>query len=100
MLNGLVSFLDSDPWPSFGYITDKVGEVVGKKLRTVLEAGSHLDKFAWSKWLRVQVCVNVTKPLKKWCWLSLTDGRCRWVTFRIGKMSDFCFVCGCLNHLE
>lgn len=44
--------------------------------------------------------VDVTKPLKQGCWLALVTGDWRRVTFKWERVSDFCFIYKCLNHLE
>ncbi|XVF50739.1 hypothetical protein PTKIN_Ptkin04bG0127200 [Pterospermum kingtungense] len=78
----------------------KKQRAIGRKLGVVVEVTPSLDKLATGKRLRVKVRVNVTKPLKQGCWMSLADGRRRQVMFKIEKLLDCRFVCGCLNHLD
>ncbi|XVF51709.1 hypothetical protein PTKIN_Ptkin04bG0206200 [Pterospermum kingtungense] len=71
-------------------------EIIGE----VLEVEMSEKRRVWGKWIRVRVVIDVTKPLKKGCWLTIIGGKRVWTTFKFERLPDFCFVCGRLTHLE
>ncbi|XVF36329.1 hypothetical protein REPUB_Repub19eG0048900 [Reevesia pubescens] len=96
----MVSILGVIPWIAIWYDTEKIGIVLGKTVGDVLELDMRENRVAWGKFLRVRVLLNVTKPLKRCCKLSKPNGGTLLVMIRYERLSDFCFVCGRLDHHE
>ncbi|KAF4366838.1 hypothetical protein F8388_013903 [Cannabis sativa] len=75
-----------------GYL---LGELAGKVLQVDLEE----DKPAsWRKFLKVQVVIEVDKPLFSGCFFDIATGVKRWVQIKYEKLGIFCYFCGCLGH--
>lgn len=79
---------------------EKVGYVIGGKVGMFLKVDTDQRKIIIGKWLRVQIEVEISKQLTYGMWLSLAGGRRIWLTCRFERLPDYCYVCGCLNHLE
>ncbi|XVF19412.1 hypothetical protein REPUB_Repub11eG0108100 [Reevesia pubescens] len=58
------------------------------------------DKFSWGKALRLRVLINVHNPLRRCSKLALPNGDNVLVTFKYERLSNLCYVCGCLDHME
>lgn len=52
----------------------------------------------FQKFIRVRVWVDITKPLKKGCFLKRPEEEDLWVKFKYERMSDFCYGCGRVRH--
>ncbi|KAM1264267.1 hypothetical protein ACFX15_033657 [Malus domestica] len=50
--------------------------------------------------LRVRVLVNSENPLVLGCWLKREVNRETWVEFRYERLQDFCYHCGCIDHIN
>lgn len=71
-----------------------IGNTVGKFLKTDLSSAAQ----KWRKFLRIQVEIDILKPLHSSVVLSCT-GRSRiLIEIRYEQLSDFCFKCGLLGH--
>ncbi|KAF4352202.1 hypothetical protein G4B88_006819 [Cannabis sativa] len=53
---------------------------------------------SWRKFLRVQVDIQVDKPLFLGCFFDLASGVKKWVQMKYEKIGIFCYFCGCLGH--
>ncbi|XVF37028.1 hypothetical protein REPUB_Repub19eG0110300 [Reevesia pubescens] len=78
----------------------KVGTVIAESIGDVEEVDSRGGDMVWGHFLRVRVNVNITKPLKRGTIVMDGDSIKTLVTFRYGKLSDLCYVCGNLCHQE
>ncbi|KAF4399816.1 hypothetical protein G4B88_021030 [Cannabis sativa] len=85
--------LDNGPWcvPNGNLL----GELAGKVVQVELEE----DRLAsWRKFLKVQVDIEVEKPLFSGCFFDLASEVKRWVQVKYEKIGIFCYFCGCLGH--
>lgn len=83
----------------FQLMTRYAGEVLGSKIGKVLEIDCNDNSTAWGKCLRVRVLVDVTKSLARGSKVVF-DGKSYVVVFRYEKLSEFCYVCRKLDHLD
>ena len=74
-------------------IVEQLCEVVGKVHVGTDEAKTEGDNF-----LRVQVTIDVFKPLCRGRVISLDSGKEWWVPFKYERLPSLCFWCGCLTH--
>lgn len=80
-------------------LTRYVGELLGNKVGRVIEVDCSANSIAWGRCLRVRVLINVTKPLARGTKVNF-DGYSSVVIFCYEKLSDFCYICGTLDHVE
>lgn len=52
------------------------------------------------KFTRVQVEINVENPLPDGFPLSWPRRHATWISFKYERLSDFCYCCGCLGHIQ
>lgn len=43
--------------------------------------------------------VDINQHLTDGLWMTLAEGCRIWITCRFEKLPDYCYVCGCLNHM-
>ncbi|OMO67876.1 reverse transcriptase [Corchorus capsularis] len=84
----------------FACMTAETGLSIGKQIGIVEEVNLCGDKATWGKFLRVRISMNITKPLKRGTKVQLPLQGISVVMFKYEKLPDFCFVCGCLTHIE
>ncbi|BFG29571.1 hypothetical protein CerSpe_158450 [Prunus speciosa] len=72
---------------------------IGEKLVTVLEVED-----PWNNgprgFLRIHTLIDTTKPLAAGFWLPRPEGPYTWAELKYEKLSDFCFDCGRLGHIQ
>lgn len=81
------------------HMTTQVGRVIGSRLGEVLEVESSTGGVAWGRCLRVKVLLDVTRPLCRGSTISTGSIKTK-VLFRYEKLSDFCYFCGILDHVD
>ncbi|KAF4378515.1 hypothetical protein F8388_022336 [Cannabis sativa] len=72
-----------------------IGAQAGKVLSIDLDESKPVT---WNKWIRVQVEVDVNKPLFCGCFFKLLNGVNSWVQIKYENLGSFCYFCGCLGH--
>lgn len=83
-----------------GLSSEKVCRILAAKAGSVIEVERRNSKPSYGTGIYVKVSIDISKPLKKGCWLSLSSGKRSWIQFKYDRLPDFCYVCGCLTHLE
>ncbi|XP_041021293.1 uncharacterized protein LOC121262766 [Juglans microcarpa x Juglans regia] len=79
---------------------ETVGKLIGNALGIVEEIDLLEGELAWGEYLRIQVCMDITKPLlrgKKFCVGAHVP---YWVRFSYERLPDFCYVCGRIGHAQ
>ncbi|KAF4388309.1 hypothetical protein F8388_021139 [Cannabis sativa] len=72
-----------------------LGGLAGKVVQVEIDEGKPAS---WRKFLRVQVDIEVDKPLFSGCFFDLASGVKKWVQMKYEKIGIFCYFCGCLGH--
>uniref|UniRef100_A0A2N9IQD1 CCHC-type domain-containing protein n=1 Tax=Fagus sylvatica TaxID=28930 RepID=A0A2N9IQD1_FAGSY len=74
---------------------------------TVQDLGGLVEKVAASddecggeNCMRVRVRMEVNRPLCRGRLVNLDEGKQGWVAFRYERLPNFCYWCGCLDHVE
>lgn len=80
-------------------LTRYVGEVLDSMIGKVKEVDGTDNLTAWGKCLRARVLIDVAKPLIRGSKVVFS-GSSYVVVLRYERLSEFCYVCGKLNHLE
>lgn len=44
--------------------------------------------------------MSVQLPIKKGVWSQKRGEEAVWVDFKYERLGDFCYVCGCLDHID
>lgn len=83
-----------------GLSMESVARILGAKAGTVLKVEKRNNRASFGHGLKVRILVDISKPLKKRCWMSLSCGKRNWIDFKYERLSDFCYICGCVTHLE
>ncbi|KAF2297225.1 hypothetical protein GH714_019655 [Hevea brasiliensis] len=52
-----------------------------------------------ANYLRIRVCVKVSKPLRTGFFVTNTGGKRDWVRFKYERLPTFCFKCGIIGHI-
>lgn len=50
--------------------------------------------------MRVQVIIDVSKPLSRGRKITLDNGINGWVSFKFERLPYICYRCGCLTHSD
>ena len=78
-------------------MTRNMGIKIGESIEVLEEVDVGEDGIGWSRYLRIQVNIDLRKPLERGRTLNL-EGKPIWIPFKYEKLSAFCFQCGCINH--
>jgi hypothetical protein len=77
------------------------GELIGNRIGEFMEVDGLVDGMAVGKCLRVKVRMMITKPLMRGTMVEIDGGkRAIWCPFEYEYCPDFCFVCGCIGHID
>ena len=71
-------------------ICSGIGEVCPSDF-SVMEGGD---------FMRVQVILDITKPLSRGRKITLDDGSVGWVSFKYERLPNICYWCGCITHSD
>ncbi|XP_073019267.1 uncharacterized protein At4g02000-like [Primulina eburnea] len=85
---------------SFGYMSEAVGRQLGSYMGNFLEYDSNNNKGSWRPYMRIRVAIDVQNPLKRCKKIEKSNGESFLVSFKYEKLGSFCFLCGCLGHIE
>ena len=53
---------------------------------------------AWGPFLRIQVDIDITKPLMRGKMIPIEGAEKVWVFFKYERLPTFCYRCGILGH--
>ncbi|KAF4361579.1 hypothetical protein F8388_007595 [Cannabis sativa] len=72
-----------------------LGNMIGKVVRVELDEEKPMS---WKLFIRVQIDINIGKPLCSGCFFDLASGVKRWIQFKYEKIGIFCYFCGSVGH--
>lgn len=73
-----------------------MANLIGNKLGTCIQ---YQEETEWdSKFLRVQVKIDLNLPIRKGMTVQFKDGKVLWIYFKYKKLPNFCHNCGKLGH--
>ncbi|KAL3639346.1 hypothetical protein CASFOL_017253 [Castilleja foliolosa] len=72
--------------------------IIGNEIGTFCKADLQLASNKWKKSLRIQIKLDITKPLTSFIILSCGDRPGFRIEIRYERLSDFCYNCGLLGH--
>lgn len=78
------------------YILKSIGDYVGN-----FKASDSKNFQSFSRsYLRIQVAIDVHKPLKSKMCIKKKGGEWLWIHFKYERLPSFCFFCGIIGHSE
>lgn len=75
----------------------EMGHRIGATIGEVKEVDVTNDGVGWGEYLRVGICLDLSKPLSRGRFLTVRDKEI-WVAFQYEKIPKFCFKCGTIRH--
>ncbi|TXG68377.1 hypothetical protein EZV62_003312 [Acer yangbiense] len=71
---------------------------MAKQICVVVEIPSE-SRECWGKYMRVKVCIDISKPLKRWLRLKLSrSDEITTVNLKYERLPEFCYACGRIGH--
>lgn len=83
-----------------GYMQETVGKQLGNFFGEFLEYGAENSASIWRDCMRVQIRIDVRKPLKRKKKIIKKDGQEFTVICKYERLGEFCFTCGMVNHTD
>lgn len=82
------------------FMTKKNAEMIGNLFSKLLRYESFTrTNIIGTKYLRMQVEIEVSKPLSVGFFHNMGKGE-RWISFQYERLSDLCYRCNILGHVE
>ncbi|KAK9983880.1 hypothetical protein SO802_033405 [Lithocarpus litseifolius] len=82
----------------FDMVSPQVAKEVGSQLGEVKEVEWKNRKDNISMFMRVQVALPISKPIRRGGFIVGSDGVKSWVSFKYERLPIFCHYCGLLGH--
>ena len=82
------------------YMSESVGKQLGDYIGFFLEYDNNNNGGSVKEYMRLRVSMDVRPPLKRGKRLRTPKGDSFFVSFKYERLSLFCFICGCLGHLD
>ncbi|GMY05644.1 hypothetical protein FCV25MIE_00883, partial [Fagus crenata] len=82
------------------YMTKQTGEHVGSIFGKVEEVDVFENGVGWATYLRVRICLDITKPIPRGRVVTFNSLGQMWVSFKYERLPWLCFHCGLIGHLE
>ena len=82
----------------FDMVSPQVAKEVGSRLGEVEEVEWRKKKDDFSMFMRVQVALPISKPIRRSGYIAGSDGGKSWVSFKHERLPIFCHYCGILGH--
>lgn len=71
---------------------------LGDKIGEFLELDES-NRLGWGEYLRFRVRLDVRDPLMRGTMIRNKQGKSQWVYFKYERLSNFCYYCGCPDHM-
>lgn len=81
-------------------MTQSVGQAISNQLGNLVSIDSDEEGQRWGRFMRIRVKIDIRKPLWRGMKIMLDDVESFWVDFHYEKLTEFCFKCGFLGHLQ
>lgn len=81
------------------YLHDGTARMIGGKVGFIHPSLINRRCVVAHRFLRFRVEIAIKKPLPAGFFLEKNNGNDIWVQFKFEHFSDFCYCCGCLDHI-
>ena len=82
----------------FDMVSPQITTNIGGRIGMVEEVEKQRSNDSQSLFMRVRVSVSVSKPLRRGCFVSDSDGNCTWLNVKYERLGMFCYFCGFVGH--
>ena len=82
----------------FDMVSPQVAADIGGRIGTVEVVEKQRSNDSLSLFIRVRVSVSVSKPLRRGCFVSDSEGNCTWLNFKYERLVMFCYFCRFVGH--
>ncbi|MBA0637890.1 hypothetical protein Godav_022279 [Gossypium davidsonii] len=83
-----------------GFMSKAIAKQLGSFIGVFLEYDASATQLSYKRIIRINVQIDVRKPLKRKKNLTLSNGKSIYVRFKYEKLTLFCFLCGKIGHDE
>ncbi|KAK4411758.1 hypothetical protein Sango_0248800 [Sesamum angolense] len=83
-----------------GKMKKEVTAFIGNKLGQFKDVDIDSKGDIWGSSVRIRASINITQPLKHALKIRMVLGNEHLVTFTYERLLNFCYLCGCLEHLS
>lgn len=78
--------------------TKEMAEKIAGPMGVIENVGIGTRGFSMGKYLRIQMTINISKPLCRGRMVHMGGTKQGWVDFHYERLPIFCYWCGKLNH--
>ena len=82
----------------FDMVSPQVAVEIGGRIGAVEEVEKQRSNDSLSLFMRVRVSISVSKPLRRGCFVSDSEGNRTWLSFKYERLGMFCYFCGFVGH--
>lgn len=75
-----------------------MGNIIGKAIGRVVEVDLEEDEMAWGEFMRIRVCLDVSKSLLRGKKTCVGSSQPIWVRFTYERLPNLYYICGLLGH--
>ncbi|KAJ9187638.1 hypothetical protein P3X46_003067 [Hevea brasiliensis] len=83
-----------------GFMSERVAKELVNYNGNYVEADPRNFTALWRDYMRIRVCLDINKPLKRRTQIKKPGGEWSWVNFKYERLSMFCYFCGMLGHSD
>ncbi|XP_062197318.1 uncharacterized protein LOC133900214 [Phragmites australis] len=84
-----------------GMMDEETRAILGKKIGVFKEVDVGDDGLAVGRVLRIKVVIDIRKPLMRGIMIKVgSKEREKWCSFAYEFLPDFCYICGCIGHID
>lgn len=77
---------------------DYIRRLINISLGQMKEVNLEVGEVEWGEFMRVQVKLDIEKPLVRRKKIALSDMDPIWISFTYERLLDYCICCGILGH--
>lgn len=78
----------------------KMGDSVGRQIGKFIDIDIDKNEIARGEYIRVRVCIDISKPLLRGKRICVGAYKPFWVRFAYERLPNFCYLCGTIGHSQ
>ncbi|XP_019155276.1 PREDICTED: uncharacterized protein LOC109152160 [Ipomoea nil] len=80
--------------------TQRTAQTIGAFLGSYKKTNSTQMDGTWRAFIRIQVGIDITRPLRRRMKVKPPRSEATWVDFKYERLPTFCFICGIIGHAD